>query len=65
MKKSAYFSRCQESYRKDVEREFGVFQAWFPIVRYHALTWFTPQMWGGGDECMHDHIARAQHSNSR
>jgi hypothetical protein len=43
-KKRTYFSRCKESYRKDVERELGVFQVRFAIVTYHALTWFSPQM---------------------
>ena len=40
-----YFSKKQESARKDVERAFGVLQAQFAVVGYHSLSWTVEQMW--------------------
>ncbi|XP_024011269.1 uncharacterized protein LOC112086533 [Eutrema salsugineum] len=37
--KDTLFAQCQESVRKDVERAFGVLQAWFAIVKNPALMW--------------------------
>jgi hypothetical protein len=36
--KESYFAICQEACRKDVEREFGVLQQRFGIVRYPLIT---------------------------
>uniref|UniRef100_A0A0D3E2P9 NAD(P)-binding domain-containing protein n=1 Tax=Brassica oleracea var. oleracea TaxID=109376 RepID=A0A0D3E2P9_BRAOL len=37
--KAELFAKVQESTRKDVERAFGVLQAWFAIVKTSALLW--------------------------
>jgi hypothetical protein len=40
----SYFTQCQETCRKHVERVFGVMQQRFAIIRYPALTWSESQM---------------------
>ena len=40
----SWFASQQESYRKDVERAFGVLQQRFAIIWYTALTWSNEQM---------------------
>ena len=43
--KKSHFAKVQEACRKDVEREFGVLQSRFAVVRYPAQTWSKDQMW--------------------
>jgi len=33
-KKNKYYAKMQEAYRKDVERAFGVLQAWYAILKH-------------------------------
>jgi hypothetical protein len=39
LKKDVLFSKCQEGYRKDVERCFGILQSRFGIIRGAARGW--------------------------
>ncbi|XP_056685449.1 uncharacterized protein [Spinacia oleracea] len=43
--KHKLFTKKQESYRKDVERAFGVLQARFAIIRQPGLAWSTEILW--------------------
>ncbi|XP_021734051.1 putative nuclease HARBI1 [Chenopodium quinoa] len=43
--KHKLFTKKQESYRKDVERAFGVLQARFTIIRQPSLAWSTEILW--------------------
>ncbi|XP_021740397.1 uncharacterized protein LOC110706749 [Chenopodium quinoa] len=43
--KHKLFTKKQESYRKDVERAFGVLQARFAIIRQPSLAWSTEILW--------------------
>ncbi|XP_021721477.1 uncharacterized protein LOC110689035 [Chenopodium quinoa] len=43
--KHKLFTKKQESYRKDVERAFGVLQARFAIIRQPSLAWSTGILW--------------------
>jgi hypothetical protein len=44
-KKEAEFSKMQEACRKDIERAFGVLQAWFAIVCGPARFWDKRTLW--------------------
>ena len=40
-----HFAKCQEAYRKDVERAFGVLQARFAIVKNPGRLWNHHDLW--------------------
>ena len=46
------FAQEQESYRKDVERAFGILQSRWGIVRYPARTWSIRKLWEVMTACM-------------
>ncbi|WOG86322.1 hypothetical protein DCAR_0205524 [Daucus carota subsp. sativus] len=62
-RKKAHFEKMQEAYRKNVEREFGILQARFAIIKGPARFWDQEDLYYIMQKCviLHNMIIEHQH----